>query len=158
MPELDLSTVHETVRTIVASQPARERTYLLEILHAVQDAFGHVPIEAAEAIRREIGVPVADVYTLVTFYDLLTSHPTGAQTVHLCEDLVCQMHGADALAALLTEIVGTEGEVRGDGWISWHRCSCLGLCDKAPAALVGHSAQAPVSDASLRELASQHHE
>ncbi|MHB9146720.1 MAG: NADH-quinone oxidoreductase subunit NuoE family protein [Symbiobacteriia bacterium] len=141
------------VREIIAAQPTAERTYLLEVLHGVQDEFGHVPLAAAEEIHRVMGVPVAEIHTLASFYDLLSVEPEGQQVLHICQDVACHVRGAKELAAAAGRFIGPEGQVTPDGRLSWHRCSCLGLCDKAPAALVGHDERAPLTPADVRTLA-----
>lgn len=140
------------VREIIAVQPAPERTYLLEVLHDVQKEFGHVPLPAVKEIRRRMGVPVADVHTLVSFYDLLSAEPEGQKVLRVCEDVTCHLHGADALAAAAERAIGPEGQPTKDGRLSWHRCSCLGLCDKAPAALLGTEERAPITLQEVRKL------
>lgn len=140
------------VREIIFSQPAPERTYLLEILHAVQEEFGHVPLQAAEEIHRAMGVPVAEIHTQVSFYDLLSLEPQGREVLHICQDVSCHLHGARELAAAAERVIGPEGQPTQDGRLSWHRCSCLGLCDKAPAALLGTEERAPITLGDVQKL------
>ena len=99
-----------------------------------------------------MGVPVADVYTLVSFYDLLSAEPQGKKVLRVCQDVSCQLHGADALAAAVERAIGPEGRMTRDGRLSWHRHSCLGLCDKAPAALLGAEERAPITLDEIRRL------
>src|SRR5213080_2705229 len=55
--------------------------------------------------------------------------PRGELALHVCDDIACKCAGADELCATLEKDFGAPGSV-------WHRSPCLGLCDRAPAALV----------------------
>ncbi|MEO6192094.1 MAG: NADH-ubiquinone oxidoreductase-F iron-sulfur binding region domain-containing protein, partial [Thermoanaerobaculia bacterium] len=56
-------------------------------------------------------------------------------TVHVCDDIACRTRGAEELCAEVEAMLGPQGESR-DGHATWHRSPCLGLCERAPAALV----------------------
>jgi NADH:ubiquinone oxidoreductase subunit E len=133
-----------------------ERTQLLEVLHRVQAEFQHIPRAAAEAIEQRMNVPVADTYGLVTFYDLLTEHPVGRSVLRICEDVPCCLHGSDQMAEEAAKRLGPEGEPSADGGVSWTRCACLGLCDKAPAALWREQPLAPLKVHDIEGIGDSH--
>ena len=154
MPEDDRA-VRERVRRLI-DETGRERTQLLEVLHKVQAEFSHVPRAAAEAIEQEMNVPIADTYGVVTFYDLLSDKPVGRRVLRICEDVTCSLHGAAELAARAERAIGPEGEPSPDGAVSWTRCACLGLCDKAPAALFAEEPLAPLSETAVAKVGEGH--
>lgn len=145
----DRSEVEATVARLVAAT-GTERTHLLEVLLGIQKAYHHVPKEAAEEIRRRMGVPVADTYGIVTFYDLLTVEPTGEQVVRICDDVTCHLLGSTDLLARAGRDIGPEGAPGAAGGPSWVRSPCLGLCDRAPAAIRDGVALAPLRPADLK--------
>jgi len=55
---------------------------------------------------------------------------------HVCDDIACRVAGAEETCAALERTIGPEGVAGADGSIGWMRSPCLGLCDRAPAALV----------------------
>ena len=61
---------------------------------------------------------------------------------HVCDDIACRIHGAEALCAELEAMLGPAGESR-DGHATWQRSPCLGLCERAPAALVLTAGESP---------------
>lgn len=154
MPE-DNRAIREKVRGLI-EETGRERTNLLEVLHKVQAEFRHVPRAAAEAIEQEMLVPVADTYGVVTFYDLLTEHAQGQKVLRICDDVVCTLHGADGLLAEAEARIGPAGQPSADGEVSWTRCKCLGLCEKAPAALYAEEPLAPLTVRDVGELGDGH--
>lgn len=142
MPEPDAAVMNR-VRALI-DETGSERTQLLEVLHKVQAEFQHIPRAAAEAIEQAMNVPVADTYGVVTFYDLLTERPVGRSVLRICEDVPCCLHGSEELAREAEQRLGPEGQPSADGAVSWTRCACLGLCDRAPAALYEEKPLAPL--------------
>ena len=130
------------------------RHLLLPVLHAMQERVGWISPGAVNYIGERLAVAPADIYGVATFYKLFQTQPfTGGAdgrpppVVHLCDDIACLGAGADRIFA----DVASWQEVR------LERSPCLGLCDRAPAALViraGESpsaiAMAPVATAALR--------
>jgi NADH:ubiquinone oxidoreductase subunit F (NADH-binding) len=90
------------------------------VLHLLEEA-GGVTEASVRDVARETGVPEADIWGTGLFYTLIR---TPGDRVRVCDGLTCQMFGGDELAASLRES-GKECE----------RVSCLGQCDRAPAAL-----------------------
>ena len=154
MPDDDRE-IRERVRGLIA-ETGRERSQLLEVLHKVQKEFRHVPRAAAEAIEQEMLVPVADTYGVITFYDLLSEKPVGRKVLRICEDVTCSLHGAEQLAAEAEKVLGPEGQPSRGGEVSWTRCACLGLCDKAPAALYDEQPLAPLAPGAIRKVGEEH--
>ena len=119
---------------------ARERRdLLLPALHAVQDRVGWVSEGALNYICQRLTVPPADAWGVVTFYHLFATAPRPATVAHVCDDLACRLRGAEQLCDRLDAELGPAGEPRRPGDGTWIRSPCLGLCERAPAALVVHA-------------------
>jgi len=106
-----------------------QRPLLLPVLHAIQDRVGWVSRGALEYACRRLSIPPAEAYGVVTFYARFALEERPALALHVCDDIACKCAGADELCAALEKSVGPAGK-------DWHRSPCLGLCDRAPAALV----------------------
>jgi NADH-quinone oxidoreductase subunit F len=106
-----------------------QRPLLLPVLHAIQDRIGWVSRGALEYACRRLSVPPAEAYGVVSFYGRFALEERPALALHICDDIACKCAGADELCSALEKSVGPAGKV-------WHRSPCLGLCDRAPAALV----------------------
>src|SRR2546423_1480985 len=94
-----------------------QRHLLLPVLHAIQDRVGWVSRGALEYACRRLSIPPAEAYGVVSFYARFALEPRGDVTLHVCDDISCMLAGAKV----------PEGA---------RRVPCLGLCDRAPAALV----------------------
>ncbi|MCC6651815.1 MAG: NAD(P)H-dependent oxidoreductase subunit E [Candidatus Eisenbacteria bacterium] len=118
-------------------QSARARRHLLlPALHAVQDAVGHVTRGAVDYIAQRLTVPPADVYGVASFYALFEMHESPPTVAHVCDDVGCLARGAGELIASLERTCGPAGSPCADGRATWKRSPCLGLCERAPAALM----------------------
>lgn len=117
--------------------PTREAA-LIPALHLAQREWGGwLPDEAIAAVARELELPAARVYGVVTFYDLLHQHPVGRHRIRVCTNLPCMLRGADEiLHAIHGELGVGENEVTADGRCSYVHFECLGSCDTAPMMMV----------------------
>jgi NADH-quinone oxidoreductase subunit F len=106
-----------------------QRPLLLPVLHAIQDRIGWVSRGALEYACRRLSIPPAEAYGVVSFYARFALEERPALALHVCDDIACKCAGADELCAALEKSIGPAGRM-------WHRSPCLGLCDRAPAALV----------------------
>ncbi|WP_329125463.1 NAD(P)H-dependent oxidoreductase subunit E [Streptomyces sp. NBC_01465] len=127
---------------------ARERRdQLLPGLHAINDRVGWISEGALDYLCRRLTVPPAEAYGVATFYAMFAVKPRPAKVVHVCTDLACATRGARAVCAGLEERLGAAGSA--SGGVVWQESPCLGLCERAPAALVIQAGQ-PASPGRLR--------
>ncbi|MCK6506021.1 SLBB domain-containing protein [Myxococcota bacterium] len=92
--------------------------------HEVLERLEHEPVLDAAAVARvaqDTGVPEADVWGAMRFYSLLSRRDAG---LRVCQGLSCKLAGSDALLAELAAAGQPHVAV-----------SCLGQCDRAPAAI-----------------------
>ncbi|MGH3439244.1 MAG: NAD(P)H-dependent oxidoreductase subunit E [Sciscionella sp.] len=119
------------------------RDELLPALHAVNDRIGWISQGALNYICQRLTIPPADAYGVASFYGLFSMRPRHKRVMHVCTDIVCKAAGSDAVCRALTDSVGAEG-TRGET-VEWHGSPCLGLCERAPAALVIEAGESPSS-------------
>jgi NADH:ubiquinone oxidoreductase subunit F (NADH-binding)/NADH:ubiquinone oxidoreductase subunit E len=123
----------EEVRALLGDRP-RRRDLLIEHLHLLQDRYGHLSAAHLAALAAEMKLAQAEVYEVATFYahfDVVKDGPPPpAITVRVCDSLSCAMAGADKLLADLPRQLGADVRVM--------RAPCVGACDRAPVAAVGH--------------------
>ena len=106
-----------------------QRHQLLPVLHAIQDRVGWVSRGALDYACRRLSIPPAEAYGVVSFYARFALEERAPTVLHVCDDIACKCAGADALCASLEASFGPPGA-------TWLRSPCLGLCDRAPAAMV----------------------
>jgi NADH-quinone oxidoreductase subunit F len=120
-----------------------QRHHLLPVLHAVQERIGWISPGALNYASERLDVPPAETYGVATFYALFSTKPRSPRVVHVCDDIACICAGADALCAELESAFGPAGDDRAG--TTWLRSPCLGLCDRAPAALVTLAGESPAA-------------
>ncbi|MDT3736844.1 MAG: NAD(P)H-dependent oxidoreductase subunit E [Denitratisoma sp.] len=129
----------EEVRSLVGGAPRRD--LLIEYLHRIQDAHGHIDAGHLAALAQLMKLARAEVYEVATFYHHFdVVHEGGAPppplTVRVCDSLACAMAGGEELIAALSQSLG-------DG-VRVQRVPCVGRCECAPLAVVGRN---PVEEA-----------
>ena len=118
------------------------RSQLIPALHAVQSRIGWISQPALNYISRRLAVAPAEAYGVATFYALFATTPRPPVVVHVCDDIACRLAGAERICDDLARGVAPAGEPVDDGRAAWIRSPCLGLCDRAPAALVTRAGEA----------------
>lgn len=123
------------VRQLLAGRPVK-RDLLIEFLHLIQDAYGHLSAAHLRALAEEMRLSMAEVYEVATFYahfDVVKEGetPPPALTIRVCDSLSCELAGAQQLKSALEEgLDPTEVRVL--------RAPCMGRCDTAPTLELGH--------------------
>ncbi|MGI8422188.1 MAG: NAD(P)H-dependent oxidoreductase subunit E, partial [Gaiellaceae bacterium] len=103
-----------------------QRHLLLPALRAAQLRIGYVSEGALGYVCRRLDVPPAEGYGVATFYALLALEPRPEHVLHVCDDLACRLAGVP------------EG-----GGEHVEKSPCLGLCERAPAALLTIAGEEP---------------
>jgi NADH:ubiquinone oxidoreductase subunit F (NADH-binding)/NADH:ubiquinone oxidoreductase subunit E len=116
---------------------SRAPDLLIEHLHKIQDAHGHLSARHLAALAQEMKLPQTAVYEVATFYHHFDVVMEGdavppALTVRVCDGLSCELAGARELLATLPALLGREVRVIA--------APCIGRCEQAPAAVVGQNA------------------
>ncbi len=124
----------EEIALLLADRP-RQRDLLIEYLHLVQDKYNQISAAHLAALADEMKLAFAEVFETATFYahfDVVKEgEPNIAPlTIRVCDSLTCAMLGAEKLLHQLQDTAGPGIRVV--------RAPCVGRCDTAPAAEVGH--------------------
>ncbi len=109
---------------------------IIQVLRTLHADHGQLTPHLIDEVAHELRLPPSQVHGIATFYSLLTTPAPSEKTIRICDGPYCMMRGANDL---LSQVQAKLGE-------SWTitRTSCLGLCDRAPAALVRDSQVGPL--------------
>jgi NADH-quinone oxidoreductase subunit F len=113
-----------------------KRHLLLPVLHAIQERIGWISPGALNYASVRLSVPPAEAHGVASFYEMLSLTPRPPLTAHVCNDIACLTRGAGALCGALEKQLGPPGAPCASGKASWQHSPCLGLCERAPAALI----------------------
>jgi NADH-quinone oxidoreductase subunit F len=120
-----------------------KRHLLLPVLHAIQARMGWISAGALNYASLRLDVPPAETHGVASFYGMFSLSPRPPVTAHVCDDIACMTRGAGALCAELEKNLGPAGSPCADGTATWQRSACLGLCERAPAALISAAGKNP---------------
>jgi NADH:ubiquinone oxidoreductase subunit F (NADH-binding)/NADH:ubiquinone oxidoreductase subunit E len=124
----------EEIAALLGDRP-RRRDLLIEHLHLVQDRYHQISAAHLAALADEMRLSFAEVFETATFYAHFDVVKEGAAnipplTIRVCDSLTCAMLGGEKLLQDLQSSAGPTLRVV--------RAPCVGRCDTAPAAEVGH--------------------
>jgi formate dehydrogenase len=131
--QIDIAALDQ-VRALLGERP-RRRDLLIEHLHLIQDKYGYLSAAHLAGLAAEMKLALTEVYEVATFYahfDVVKENetPPPPVTVRVCDSLSCAMAGAENLLEDLKAKFGPDVRVV--------RAPCMGACDRAPVAAVGH--------------------
>jgi formate dehydrogenase len=134
------------VRALLRQDP-RRRDLLIEYLHRIQDAYGHISAAHIVALAAELKLAMTEVYEVATFYHHFDVIKEGEAvppelTVRVCQSLSCEMVGAKDLLNEISRFARKDMRVV--------PVPCVGRCHAAPVAVVGRN---PVDNASASAVA-----
>jgi NADP-reducing hydrogenase subunit HndA len=110
-----------------------EKGSLITILQKAQDIYGYLPIEVQTIIAGETGVPLEEIYGVVTFYAQFSLNPKGQYKISCCLGTACYVKGAGEFYQKLSDELGiSNGECTPDAKFSLEACRCIGACGLAP--------------------------
>ena len=141
------------VRAAIDAHAARPGG-LLPLLHAIQDALGHVPRDAVAPVADALGLSRAEVHGVLDYYHHFRRVPPARHSVALCRAEACLAAGGDALLAQAEQALGCKMHARrADGAVELEAVYCLGLCANGPSALVDGRPRARMDADALRRIA-----
>ena len=110
---------------------------LMPVLHEAQNIYGYLPAEVQTVIAEELGVSLAEVYGVATFYSQFSLQPKGKHQISVCLGTACYVKGSDkVLEAIEHELRIKCGECTPDTKFSIDSCRCVGACGLAPVMIV----------------------
>ncbi len=128
---------HDRVHGLLGGPPLR-RELLIEYLHRIQDHYRCLSAAHLAALAEMMKLSMTEVYEVASFYAHFDIVKEGeaeppAHTIRVCDSIACQLAGAEELIAELKA-----GPAADPGQVRILRAPCMGRCDAAPVAEVGH--------------------
>lgn len=114
-------------------QYKQDKDNLIQILNEVQEFYGYIPKKAQIEISNYLGIPMAEIYGVITFYSRFTLKPKGKYHIAVCLGTACYVKGSSKIMDRLKERLNIEqGETTKDGKFSIEATRCVGACGLAP--------------------------
>lgn len=123
---------------------------LVMVLHRVQEEQGYISREAADQVAELLGVPLATIWGVITFYHFFKLNKPGKHNIQVCLGTACYLKGGQALIDELKNSINLDvGGLTEDGRFSLDAVRCLGCCGLAPVMTVGGEVYGKVTKAQV---------
>ena len=120
--------------TEIVNRYKDEGTPLMMMLSDIQKEYGYIPLEVQELVSKLTGIPVSEIYGVVTFYSFFSLTPKGKYVVGVCLGTACYVKGSQLVLDKFEELLGIKpGETSNDGLFTLDALRCVGACAIAPA-------------------------
>lgn len=121
----------------------------LNVLQKAQSLFGYLPLEVHKHISFKLGVPIAELYGVTTFYSQFTTEPKGKHTVSVCMGTVCYVKKAQQVIEEVSKILDIKvDQTTMDAMFTLEATRCLGCCSLAPVMMIDSDVYANIHDTS----------
>ena len=111
----------------------QDKSNLIQILNEVQEKYGYIPQIAQEEISKYLGIPMAEIYGVITFYARFTLEPKGKYNIAVCLGTACFVNGSEKVLEKIKEILKIDvGQTTPDRLFSLEATRCVGACGLAP--------------------------
>ena len=126
----------DAVATIVGRYDG-DAGMLIPMMQDIQAEYGYLPQPELKELSGRLAVPLAQIYSVATFYASFRLLPKGDHTIQLCLGTVCFLKGAGKISeAIQQEFDLVPGETSPDGKFTFSPVNCVGACALAPVMVV----------------------
>ena len=129
LPEALINELNELVKNY-----PEKRAALIPALHRCQEEMGGwISPETMEMVAEYFELEPVEVYGVASFYPMFKLRPVGKHVIGICENLSCDLRGAQDIIERVCERTGAQvGGTSEDGRFTVELLQCQGACANAP--------------------------
>jgi NADH:ubiquinone oxidoreductase subunit E len=148
--------VRKIVRTLV-DEMGDEKAELIPILHEINTMLGYISDAAIKELSERMNVPTSHIYSVATFYRMLSTEPRGRHVIQFCESAPCHVVGGRQVWQKLAEELGlSKGETSKDDKWTLLTTSCLGICGVGPVMVIDNDIYGNVTPDQVAKILSNY--
>ena len=127
---------------------------LIPILQKAQDIFGYLPKEVLIKIAADTGMPISQVFGVVTFYAQFHLKPRGKNIIRSCQGTACHVRGAKGVLTEIEKHLGlTDGNpTTPDLKFTLETVACIGCCGLAPVIMINDDTHGRLTNESIHAV------
>ena len=130
-----------------------DKSQLMHILNETQNIYGYIPMSAQKVISKELGIPMAEIYGVITFYSRFSLEPKGKYNIAVCLGTACYVKGSQSILDKVKEILGIDvGQVTADGKFSLEATRCIGACGLAPVMTINEEVYGKLDPSMIKDI------
>jgi NADH:ubiquinone oxidoreductase subunit E len=130
-----------------------KREEMIPILNEINRRLGYIPPEALDEVSTLLKAPKSQLYSVASFYRMLSTKPRGRHVIQFCESAPCHVVGGKQVWDELQEQVHLKnGETSPDGKWTLLTTSCLGVCAVGPVFTIDEDIYGNVEPGQLKSI------
>lgn len=131
----------------------RKKGVLIHTFQKIQQDYGYLPEEVLKTLSKKLSLPLAEIYSVASFYKQFHFSPRGKKVVRVCMGTACHVRGAkNVLNALEDEFGIKQGETTDDLAMTLETVGCVGCCGLAPVATINEDVVGDIGKKKLELL------
>jgi len=132
-------------------------SFLIAVLHKVQDKYGYLPKEKLQAVAQIMRIPAAKISGVASFYHFFHLRPKGKIVISICMGTACFVKGADNVGKKFKELLNIDyNQTTKDGKFTLMETRCLGMCAMAPVVKIQDDIYSKVTPDQVEGLLEKH--
>lgn len=141
----------------LVDKKGHEKAELIPILHEVNAEKGYISDDAIKALSAQMKIPTSHIYSVVTFYRMLSHEPRGRHVIQFCESAPCHVAGGRLVFEKLQKELGlSKGETSEDDKWTLITTSCLGICGVGPVMIIDNDIYGNITPEQIPEILSHY--
>jgi len=146
--EEQFAKLHEAIATYKDNKGA-----LMPILHEAQHIFGAVALDVQKVISKELSIPLAEIYGVVTFYSQFTLEPNGEFVIGVCMGTACYVKNSQPILDRISrELDLPVKATSADGKFTLIDTRCIGACGLAPVITVNEDVYGRLTEQDIPDI------
>ena len=121
--------------------------FLIAIMQDIQAEYKYLSQENLEQVAEKLGLSIAKVYSVATFYENFSLEPKGKYIIKVCNGTACHVRKSAPIYDALREKLGLDAnhKTSADALFTLETVACLGACSLAPAMTVNDEVYAKMT-------------
>jgi NADH-quinone oxidoreductase subunit E len=137
----------------ICGRYSTKESSLIEVLHDISAEYNYLPADALRRVSGNLGLPIARVYAVATFYKGFSLKPRGKKIIRVCKGTACHVRGADRNIEEIQRLLGiSPGETTADLEYTLEVVNCVGACAMAPVVVVNEKYYRNATQSDIRRI------
>lgn len=152
---MDNKELYQKIDEIIAAQ--RSDKPIVAILQDIQEEYRYLPREAFDYLSKQLGVSLAKLYSVATFYENFSLTPKGKYVIKICDGTACHVRKSIPILDAFRKELGLTGDkhTTDDLMFTVETVSCLGACGLAPVITVNEKVYPAMTPEKAVELVNE---
>jgi len=127
---------------------------IIAIMQAIQEEYRYLPQQALEYVAGKIGVSMAKIFGVATFYENFSMDAKGKYVIKVCRGTACHVRKSANVLQAVYDVTGLNDDkhTTEDGLFTVEVVSCLGACGLAPVVVVNEEVHSKMTPEKVQAL------